>query len=91
MNICFLFGKINSEIKFDFLLNQDLHISIASCFILSEDGNEIKLIAFDKMADILYSDYELGTHIILEGSIINNCIEVMRIYEYWKWNKDYER
>lgn len=82
MNICFLFGKINSKINFDFLLNQEQHISIASCFILSEDGNEIKLIAFDELADMLYSSYDLGTYIILEGSIINNCIEVMRIYEY---------
>lgn len=39
--MCFLFGKINSEISFDFLINHKKHISIASCFILSEEGNEI--------------------------------------------------
>lgn len=82
MNMCFLFGKINSEISFDFLINHKKHISIASCFILSEEGNEIKLFAFDKIADSLYSNFEDGYFIKLEGVITNDGVEVIRIYEY---------
>jgi hypothetical protein len=82
MNICFLFGKINSDIDFDFLMNNKKHISIASCFILSEAGFEIKIVAFDKIADDLYSNFENGIFIKLEGVITNECVEVTRIYEY---------
>lgn len=82
MNICFLFGEINSDIKFEFLLNQKKHISIASCFVLSQDEIEIKICAYDELADILYSKYEKGCLLLIEGNITNDYVEVNRIYEY---------
>lgn len=82
MNICFLFGTINSNINFEFVLNQNEHISVASCFILSQNEIEILLYAFDEIADKLYSNYERGLFIRLEGNVTNNYVEVNRIYEY---------
>ena len=82
MNICFLFGKINSDINFEFLLENKKYISIASCFVLSKYGTEVLLYAFDELADKLYSSYEKGFYIKIEGRVKKNYIEVTKIYEY---------
>jgi len=78
--MCFLSGKINSKVNFDFISNSKKHISIASCFI-SLNESDIRIYAFDNLADILYANYEIGSYIVVEGSIINSCVEVVKIYE----------
>lgn len=78
--MCFVCGKINSKINFDFIPDSKKHISIASCFIYL-DGSEIRIFCFDNIADILYSNYEIGSYIVVEGSLINDGIEVIKIHE----------
>lgn len=75
MNLCFLYGEIISEIKFDFFYNSNRHISIVE-FLLRPNANIfqntnreiiIKIKAFDGIADMIYQNFEKGDFIKVIG------------------------
>lgn len=68
MNLCFLIGKICSEIKFEFILNSK-DISIAIFDIELSNGSIIKVKAYNEIADYCYANLEKEMIISLQGSI----------------------
>ena len=70
MNICFLIGKIVSDIEYKFVLNSK-YISIAVFNVKVDEGCVIKVKAYDKMADWCYQKLVKGDFIAIEGKIDN--------------------
>ena len=77
MNLCFLMGKVSSEIEFNFVLNSK-NISMAS-FELEIDKNcKIKIKAYNEMADWCYQKLAKNNVILVQGELntkMENIIE----------------
>lgn len=75
MNICFLIGKIASDIEFNFILNGS-NISIVEFYI--ELGNSIciKIKGYNEIADECYSKLIKNDRIGIYG-YLNNKMEVI--------------
>ena len=74
MNICILYGKILSEIKFDFLYNSKKHVSVVEFKILvnnqvfSKNKKEIiNIKAYDECADVVYQNFNKEDFIGIYG------------------------
>ena len=74
INICFLYGKIVSDVKFDFSYNGE-YISIATCLI-SNNNNIFFIRAFDEIADELYQKYEKNDYIRVCGKLRSESIDI---------------
>lgn len=81
LNICFLYGKIESEIEFKFIYNDRKYLSIVEFEMITNFNNNIKnyIVAYNEIADIIYSNYEKGDYINLIGTIEDNKIIVLEI------------
>ena len=87
MNICFLNGKIVSEIKFEFIYNSKKNISLTKFKVLTKNADNIKtkfqnvnlVFAYNELADKIYSEYKNGSFISIIGCIKNNKIKVKKI------------
>lgn len=75
MNICFFIGKIVSEIKFDFIIDNH-NISIVRFKIKIEDGTIIKVKGYNKIADRCYRKLEKGNFIFVLGKV-NSKLEII--------------
>ena len=85
MNICFLIGKIISEIKFDFIIDNNSSlgkekISIVRFKISLLDKTEINIIGYNKIADWCYLKLNIGDNIFLEGFIEFGKIEIREVW-----------
>lgn len=71
MNICFLIGKIISEIKFDFVIsNRKINkISRTELYIKLKNNSIIKIVAYNELADKCFKELEKGKIIIIQGRI----------------------
>ena len=71
MNICFLIGKIISEIKFDFVIsNRKINkISRTEFYIKLKNNSIIKIVAYNELADKCFKELEKGKIIIIQGRI----------------------
>lgn len=71
MNICFLTGKIISEIKFDFVIsNKKINkISRIEFYIKLKNNSIIKIIAYNELADKCFRELEKGKIIIIQGKL----------------------
>ena len=81
MNICFLTGKICSEIDFKFILkSKDISLVIFDIELLN--GSRIKIKGYNEIADYCYSNLNKGNIVCVEGRI-NSKIEVIidKIYK----------
>ena len=71
MNICFLIGKIVSEIEFDFIINNKSNlgekISIVRFKICLLDNTEINIMGYNKIADWCYKELKVGNIILIKG------------------------
>ena len=67
MNEVFLIGKIITEIKFDFILNSKKK-SIARFYIETLDGEKIKTVGYDNIADFCYKKLYIGKSVFVYGS-----------------------
>lgn len=68
MNLCFLIGKICSEIQFEFILNsKDTSIAMFNIELLNE--SIIKVKAYNETADYCYANLEKEMIIGMQGSI----------------------
>ena len=71
MNICFFIGKIISDIKFDFIINNKNNISISLFILELNDNNKIKIEGYNNIADFCYKELKKEDRIVLEGHINN--------------------
>lgn len=88
MNICFLSGKIVSEIKFEFIYNSKKYISVAKFKIETKNADNYKnnianinyIYAYNEIADKIYANYEKGFIISIIGYIESNKVIIKNIY-----------
>lgn len=74
MNICFLIGKIISEIKYDFVIGNKKYfskekITVARFNIELLNKSEISIIAYNSIADFCYQKLDKNYNIFIEGLI----------------------
>ena len=70
MNICFLTGKIVSDIKFDFMI-YSRPTSIVQFYIKDKRKNIIKIVGYDKIADYCYKNVKKNDIVFIEGRMEN--------------------
>lgn len=75
MNLCFLMGKIISEVEFNFVLNSK-NISVASFELEIEKDCKIKIKAYNEMADWCYQILAKNDTILLQGQL-NSKMEII--------------
>lgn len=68
MNLCFLIGKIVSEIKFDFILNSK-DISIARFSIELENKSIVIVKGYNEIADYCYKKLMKSNIVEIQGSL----------------------
>ena len=68
MNLCFLYGKIVSNIDFKFMINSK-NTSKAVFYLKLKNNSIIKIKAYNEIADFCFSKLKKGNSIILEGTI----------------------
>ena len=75
MNICFLIGKIISNIDFKFILNSKKYYSISIFQIELNNKSIITVKGYNKIADICYSRLRENNIILIQG-YLNSKVEV---------------
>lgn len=78
MNLCFVIGKILSNIKFEFILNGE-DISIAMFDIELLNKSRIKVKGYNEIADFCYRNLEKEINVFIEG-YINSKAELVVDY-----------
>lgn len=78
MNLCFLLGKVASDIKFEFIYNNK-NTSIAFLDLILENKSIVRCRAYNEIADYIYSNKNKNDLIFLEGIIKNESIEIYKI------------
>ena len=78
MNEVFLMGKIITEIKFDFLL-ENKRKSIARFYIETLDKQKIKIIGYDNIADFCYCRLFRGNNILIYGMLNEDGVMIRKI------------
>ena len=71
MNLCFLKGKIISEIEFNFIINTK-NISIATFEIELLNKSKIKVKAYNELADFCYKKLKQKDIIFIQGYLDSN-------------------
>ena len=71
MNLCFLKGKIISEIEFNFMINTK-NISIATFEIELLNKSKIKVKAYNELADFCYKKLKQKDIIFIQGYLDSN-------------------
>ena len=81
MNICFLIGKIVSEIDFRFILNikNKENISISKFDLEIEENTILKVSAYDNIADYCYRDFDENDVVLIQGVLDTNEIGINSI------------
>lgn len=87
MNDCYIWGKIVSDIDFKFFYNSKKHVSVVEFSvrpfmnqIYEYETEELLLVGYDKIADSIYQNFELGSSICVRCKIIDNKVEVVYVY-----------
>jgi len=85
MNICFLIGKIISDVEFDFVIDnnkgfKNRKISVIKFKLKLLDENVVNIIGYNNVADFCYQKLNIGENVLIEG-FINNAgkIEIKNI------------
>ena len=83
MNICFLVGKIISEIKFDFVISNKKtnKISRIEFYIKVKNNSIIKVISYNELADKCFIELEKEEIIIIQGRI--NTLGEIELEEFF--------
>ena len=82
MNLCFLIGKIVSDIKFDFILNSK-NISIVRFEVELSNKSTIKVKGYNNVADFCYNKLEINNKIFIFGSLYNNRHIIINYLQKW--------
>ena len=81
MNLCFLIGKVVSEIKFDFILNSK-DSSIAR-FSIELENKSVVVKGYNEIADYCFKDLTKGSIIGMQGYLNSNKeIIIINIKEF---------
>ena len=75
MNICFLIGKIISDIEFKFIVDNTSYYAIAIFQIELNNKSIITVKGYNKIADICYSRLRENNIILIQG-YLNSKVEV---------------
>ena len=80
MNICFLIGKIISEVEFDFVIGNNKYfknekISVIRFKVELLDENVTCVIGYNFIADFCYQKLKIGENVFIKG-LINNVGEI---------------
>ena len=78
MNEVFLIGKVITEIKFGFLLNNKKK-SIARFYIETFDKKKIKIRGYDGVADYCYRTLYKGMSVFIYGDLSADAVKVRLI------------
>jgi hypothetical protein len=71
MNLCFLMGKINSEINFNFILNSK-NISVSSFKLKVGKDTKVLVKAYNDMADWCYQNLARKDIVLIQGELNSN-------------------
>ena len=83
MNICFILGKVISEVEFKFIYNsKDVSISIFK--IMLKNKSTIKCMTYNDVADYIYRNVKIDDMLLIEGKIHNDSIEILKMEKVWK-------
>ena len=81
MNICFLIGKIVSDVEFKFVLGSK-HISIVIFKLELINRSIVTVKAYDEMADLCYQKLQKGDIIGIQGYLDSNMEIIIQEFEY---------
>lgn len=81
MNLCFVMGKIISNIEFKFIINSK-NISVAIFEIQLENKSIIKVKGYNEIADYCYQKLVKGDKIIIYGELNNNIELIINEVKY---------
>lgn len=73
MNLCFVLGKIISEVQFDFILYSK-KIAITRFEIELSNKIKIKVKGYDELAEICYQTLTIGDRVLIRGNLDSNGI-----------------
>ena len=83
MNICFLIGKIISEVDFKFIINNKKYISIAIFKLKVNESCIVTIKAYNELADYCYSKLIKNDKISVLGNIDSDGkVEITDIESY---------
>ncbi len=85
MNVCFLGGKIVSEVEFNFVYNSKRHTAIVNFLVETNDKNcsrkllksVHKVYAYDAFADELYEKLEKGDFVTVIGKVEKTRVKIL--------------
>lgn len=77
MNLCFVLGKIISEVQFDFILYSK-KIAITRFEIELSNKIKIKVKGYDELAEICYQTLTIGDRVLIRGNLDSNGIITMQ-------------
>ena len=81
MNEVFLIGKVISNVNFNFIINSK-HNSIARFNIKSLNGQIINIIAYDSLADFVYSKVNLDNLVFIFGYLNEKGVIVKELKKF---------
>ncbi len=81
MNLCFLMGTIINEVEFKFILNSK-NISIAMFEIQLNNQSQIKVKAYNEMADKCYRKLVKKDKIIIQGELDSKMEIIINDFDY---------
>ncbi len=82
MNICFLMGKIVSDINFKFIIHDRENNSIVKFEVELNNKSKIIVIGYNELADFCYSRLKKNDNIALQGYLssgINVILENIKL------------
>lgn len=71
MNLCFIIGKIISDIEFKFIVNDKNKMSISLFVVELNNKSRVKIKGYNSIADFCYQNLRKEDNIISEGYISN--------------------
>ena len=75
MNICFLYGKIISDIDFKFIMNNKNKTSISVYKIQLNNKSIVTVKGYNEIADYCYRNLKIGDNIYIQGRL-NNMMDI---------------
>lgn len=72
MNICFLTGKIISNIDFEFIIDDKKNTSIAIFKLKVDENCILKVKGYNAIADLCYRNLSLNNYISLQGYLTSD-------------------
>lgn len=76
MNICFLYGKIISDIDFKFIMNNKNKTSISVYKIQLNNKSIVTVKGYNEIADYCYRNLKIGDNIFYIQGRLNNMMEI---------------